>query len=84
MKLHILFGQRKQNYEGEYAPEALLVWDEYAVDESSEAYAAELAKTREKYGPEMSAMKVILVSVNQDAIVKLLNEDPVLPGKVVE
>ncbi len=81
MKLHILFGQRKQSYEGEYAPEVLTCWDEYAVDENPEGYEADIAKMREKYGSEMSAMEVI-IKIDGDKIVRLLNKAPEIEGTV--
>ena len=34
MKLYIVFAQRKCRYEGEYAPEALHIADEYSHDEN--------------------------------------------------
>jgi len=83
MKLHILFGQRRCSYEGEYAPEALLCWDEYAVDNNPEGYEEDLAKTREKYASEMTSMRVIVVQVDGDKVSKLLNEDPVVRGDVL-
>jgi hypothetical protein len=82
MKLHILFGQRKQRYEGEYAPEVLTCWDEYAVEENPGGYEEDLAKQREKYGPEMTAMKVFVVKINGDEVVRRLNQDPVLKGEI--
>lgn len=34
MVVYILFGQRKESYEGQHAPEALSVMDEYSYDEN--------------------------------------------------
>lgn len=34
MKLYILFGQRKCTYDGQYAPEALAIADEWTMDEN--------------------------------------------------
>jgi hypothetical protein len=34
MRIYVLFGQRKCRYEGEYAPEALAVIDEFGMDEN--------------------------------------------------
>ncbi len=82
MKLHILFGQRKCRYEGEHAPEALLCWDEYSVDENPAGYEEELEETREEHLSEMTSMRVIVVKVDGDQIAKLLNSDPVVAGEV--
>lgn len=82
MILHILFGQRKQRYEGEYAPEALVTWDEYCVDENPEGWETAVAEAKAKYGEEMSSMKIINVSCDGDKIVKLLNGTPTVKGEV--
>ncbi len=82
MKLYILFGQRPCRYEDEYAPEALIVWDEFAVDENPGGYEEALDKERAKYASEMTAMRVIAVEVDGDKISKLLNATPVVKGEV--
>lgn len=82
MKLHILFGQRLQSYKGEYAPEALVCWDEFAVDENPEGFENECAKTEDKYASQFSAWRVIVVKVDGDKIVRLLNRAPEIEGTV--
>ena len=68
MRLSILFGQRKEHYEGEYAPEALLVWDEYARDYNPEDFDEALEKAKAEQGDGMQAFKVIDIEVDQDKI----------------
>lgn len=86
MKLFILFGQRKQRYEGEYAPEALTVWDEYAVDENPGGFEEDIEATKKKHGgdKEFSSFKVIAVNVNGDKIAALLNDTPEVDATSVE
>ena len=84
MRLSILFGQRKEHYEGEYAPEALLVWDEYARDENPEDFDEALEKAKAEQGDGMQAFKVIDIEVDQDKIRKLLVGAPVLQGTIKE
>lgn len=83
MKLYILFGQRRQNYDGEYAPEVLLCWTEPDVDENPEGWesAVEAAKVE---ATDFSATRVILVAVNGERVAGLLNNPPVVTGHVLE
>lgn len=83
MKLYILFGQRKESYEGEHAPEALVCWEEYAVDGNIEGFDLAVSEAKAKYGPDMSSMRVIKIDVDQDRIRDLLVTTPTLPGKIV-
>ena len=84
MKLSILFGQRKEKYEGEFAPEALLVWDEYTRDENHEAFSEEVARVKAEHLDQMQTMKVIEIDVDQDRIRRILIEAPVLKGTIQE
>lgn len=34
MKIYVLFGQREERYEGQYAPEAMEIMDEFGYDEN--------------------------------------------------
>lgn len=69
MILYILFGQRKERYEGEYAPEALEVCDEYTMDENP----AWLGEKKAEYEKDSSFVALEVVEVDmggkaQDAI----------------
>jgi hypothetical protein len=44
MKLHVIFGQRKCTYPGEYAPEALDIMDEYGMDENPKWFEERMAE----------------------------------------
>lgn len=84
MKLHILFGQRKQRYDGEYGPEVLDCWDEYSINENPDGYETAMAGAMAAQASEMSAMRVIVVEVDGDKIERLLNREPVVKGEVKE
>lgn len=84
MDLYILFGQRKEAYEGEFGPEALLCWEEFSVDENPSGWDEALAETRKKYEADMAAMRVMKIRVDQDKIRKLLIGTPQLNGVIVE
>lgn len=84
MDLYILFGQRKESYDGEYAPEALLCWTEYDVDGNGEGWETALAETKKANAAHMVAMRVVRVSVNQDKIRHLLLVPPKVEGAVEE
>ncbi len=82
MKLHVLFGQPSQKYDGEFGPEALVCWDEYCVDENPEGFQAECAAAIEKRRDHFSAFRVIDIEVDDNKISKILNATPVLKGSI--
>ncbi len=71
IKLNILFGQRLCRYDGEYAPEALLVHDEFGTDENPE-YLAENREKLAKTG-EFSSLAIITVEVPFGEITRRLS-----------
>lgn len=83
MKLFVLFGQRKESYEGEYAPEALLVWDEYMVDDNFEGYEKAVADEKNKSAGWMQTMRVVTLEVNQDTIREMLIGEPIVKARIV-
>jgi hypothetical protein len=84
MNLHILFGQRKQRYDGEYAPEALVCWTEHDIDENPAGFEDACEEARKEYGPEFSAIRVIIVAVDNYKIDRLLNKAPTVEGEISE
>ena len=81
MNLAILFGQSKEEYEGQYAPEPLECWSEFNVEENPEGFeeACDDAKANNGY---MTAYKVINIEVDQDKIRELLIGTPTLKGEI--
>jgi hypothetical protein len=84
MDLFILFIQRKESYPGQYAPEALVVWDEHAMAENPEGFEEACAEELKAHGDEVMAHKVVRVRVDGDRIRKLLIGSPLLQGEIVE
>ena len=84
MKLRILFGQRKENYPGQYGPEAILCWDEFCIDENPAEFDKQVETTTENLKSDFSSFRVIDIEVNHDKIRQMLNVDiPILPGRVI-
>jgi hypothetical protein len=83
MDLHILFIQRKEQYSEQFAPEALVVWDENSLDENPEGFEEACEKAIKEVGSELWASKVIRIRVSGDAIRKELVGSPVFPGTIV-
>ena len=63
--LHIVFGQRKCSYEGEYAIEALAIADEYCVSENPDYILGELEKVRND--KEFISATIAVVHLSDDA-----------------
>ena len=61
MKLHIIFGQRKCSYEGEYGPEALDVADEFTVEDNPDWLEKRLKEHRRDKSFESVAVLVVRV-----------------------
>lgn len=70
MLLHILRGQRNEGYEGEFAPEALSVMDEYGNEENP-AYLVDAKKKHEASG-EFESVVVVTLKVNGAAVMDML------------
>lgn len=80
MFVKIVFGQRKEGYPGEFAPEALAIIDEYSdadnpnwINEQLEVY---------KKDKSFLNVRIMNVKVNQDEIRNFLTHQPYLDGKV--
>lgn len=84
MKLHILFGQRKCLYLGQYAPEAIAITDEYAFEDNPD-YILNAADENRASG-DFSSVAILTVEVDDDAINARLNplKPEAVKGVVVE
>ena len=83
MILHVLFAQRKCTYEGEYAPEALEVCDEYTMDENPEWMEEKVDELLDS--DEFSAIEVIDIDLTEkgfEDIKKRLNNNMVVKATV--
>jgi hypothetical protein len=79
MKLHVVFAQRKEHYEGEFAPEVVAAVTEYEYDDNPDYLEDQLEKA--KHDPDFAAVRLIDVEIEAD-IRKLLLEVPSVVGKV--
>ena len=70
MKIHILFGLRKQSYPGQYAPEALEVMDEYAMDDNLD-YLKDKSEEYKK-SDEFQSLRIFEIKVDQNRILDVL------------
>jgi hypothetical protein len=66
MEITVLFIQRKESYDGEYAPEALIVADEYTMDVNPEFFDEEVKRVLE--GSDISGHTIVSFEVDQDLI----------------
>lgn len=82
MILKTLWIQRKCSYEGEFAPECLCAVGEYSYDDYPEWFDKECAKELDKVKDDINSHKIIDIVVEQDRIVKLLNDNPVIKGEI--
>jgi len=82
MKILVLFGQRVENYPGEYAPEALACIAEIHHQDNPE-YLEEEHKKLIASG-EFSALMVVAIDVDGAALHATLSpQTPVLHGRIV-
>jgi hypothetical protein len=69
--IHVLFGQRKCAYEGQYAPEALEIADENAYDDNPEWLLVK--KEQNEISEEFTAVAIVTITLPFEAIVARLN-----------
>lgn len=65
MTLYVLFAQRRESYSGEYAPEALAVADEYAMDDNPEWMDSQIKEQVLAYGDEFVGYKVLRIALGE-------------------
>lgn len=82
MILYVLFGQRKESYEGQYAPEVLACWDEFSADENPGGWEQACEEAIASCGDDMFSTRVVHVRVNGDKIRNLLVGVPAVDGAV--
>lgn len=80
MKLHIIFGQRHETYDGEYAPEVLDCWDESSLDENHEGFEASLEAA--EGNKDFRAVRVVVVKIDGAKVGALLNQVMELDGEI--
>lgn len=83
MQLHVLFIQRTEDYPGQHAPEARLVWDEYSVDENPEGFEEAIASDLAKCGDDVEFSRVITLEVDHGQIREILCGTPKISARVI-
>lgn len=81
MKLHILFVQHRQNYPGELAPEALIVWDQNAVEDNPDGFEEAVRQELAGYSNALESHRVVIVHVPEEKILQAL-QTPEIQGTV--
>lgn len=65
MIIKVLFAQRKESYEGEFAPEALVVVDEFTHSENPDWFKKECGEELAKLKDEVMGYAVVDIDVDQ-------------------
>lgn len=81
MDLYVIFAQRKCDYEGQYALEALAVADEYTMDENPDYILEKLQEY--KKSDEFEEVKIVIVQI-PDAKLYSLFRTPSIDGDLRE
>jgi hypothetical protein len=66
--VRILWGQRKVNYPGEYAPELMIAWDEYCLDSNWDGWEEDKARAIREWGDDLVESREMVVTISDDAI----------------
>ena len=85
MILYTLFVQRKSDYPGEFAPEAIEICDEHTMDENPE-WMEEKIKEAIEYD-EFSSHAIIKIEISQEgmsAIDNILNGNTIVSGTITQ
>ena len=81
MTIFVLFGQRKEDYPEQYAPEALAVISEYDHQDNPDYLREQLEKYQKTN--EFQALRVCEVSIgSQSALRELLIGTPAIKGRI--
>jgi hypothetical protein len=81
MLLKVIFGQRKERYEGEHAPEALDVMDEYSYEENPDWLNQKLETHR--LNTDFERFEIIEIEVSIVDILNILRPNTNIQGKVM-
>lgn len=84
MILKVIFGQRKERYEGEFAPEALEAMTEFGYEENPDWLNDKLENAKKELKEDFERIEIVDVEVSMKAIQAILrpNSDPI-QGKVI-
>lgn len=80
MIIKVIFGQRKESYLGEYAPEALEVMDEYRYSENPDWLNGKYSEY--EASKDFSSLRIIDIHIDNETLVGILNVTPAMTGKI--
>lgn len=84
MILKVIFGQRKERYEGEFAPEALDVVTEFGYEENPDWLNDKLERLRKELKEDFKRFEIVDVEVSMKAIQAILRPSlDIVQGKVL-
>lgn len=66
MTLTCLFGTRKS--EPTNAPELMVAWDEYCIDENREGFDEECETARKSWGSDLDQWRIIDIEIDEDLL----------------
>lgn len=72
-KLYILFGHRKERYDGQHSPEALAIMDEYGFEDNPD-YLNDVLKEHIASGEFVSCI-IVTTEISMDELLKLLHPE---------
>lgn len=82
MKVFVLFGQRPCRYEGEYAPEALAVADEWTEEDNPDYMREQLAT--HQASKEFAHLQVVEIWLDGAKLMEVLfPKVPTIPAKII-
>ena len=80
MKLYVLFGLRFQDYDGQYAPEALSVIDEFAHEET-DVWIHEQYHKQHATG-DFESLRIVEIDFDRDDLDAIFRPPPPIQGDV--
>lgn len=83
MRVHVLFAQRVENYNGEFAPEALEIATEFQTDENEDLLGLLQDEHEPQVGKEFVAIKWVQFDVDAAKIRSLLIGNPLITARLV-
>lgn len=80
MVIKVIMGQRKENYVGEYAPEALEVMSEFDYDENAVWLHDKLEALQKE--PWWKSVKIVNIKVDDQALMRILRSPNEIVGEI--
>lgn len=82
MEIRTLWAKRRDSYPGEHAPELLVAWDEFSIDDYREGWEDAKASELAAMEGDLVASAELVIDVPDDAVFALF-ESPKVSAEVV-